>query len=72
MGPYREIIYGAMLFLSACLGAALAAWLGFGIGGIDIEEAAPEAAVVSAPFGAAAGCVAWLLFRYTYLKSPRT
>jgi hypothetical protein len=72
MGDYRELFYGAMLFATACVGAVVAAWFGYVIGGIDIEELALESAVKAAPLGAGMGCVAWLVFRYTCLRNPRT
>ena len=71
MGAYREIVYGMLLFLSACIGAAIAAHFAYIVGGSDFPELAPEVAVRAAPYGAAFGSIAWLIFRYTCLKSPR-
>jgi hypothetical protein len=73
MGAYRELVYGAAFFLSACLGAAVALAFVFHIETTlsDFPEVALKNGIRATPVGTAIGGIAWLVFRYTWLKSPR-
>jgi len=68
---YRELGYGAMFFICAMAGAASAAWIAWGLS-FDFPEHAAEWALHATPYGAVPGALAWLVFRYTRLKSPRS
>jgi hypothetical protein len=71
---FRELGYGVLFFLSAGVGAALAAAVVYRLETtvFDFPEFAAVSAVRATPYGAALGSVAWLIFKRLVLTPQIT
>jgi hypothetical protein len=66
---FRELGYGVLFFLSACAGAAIAAFVAYRLN-IDFPKRAGDAAMEATLVGAVLGSIAWLVFKRLAL-TPR-